>query len=379
MKRFLSYLVSVITVLSCITLCASAAQTSDSYRYDSRFDAALLAFNDLSLITEEHYALPGLESTVLSGDEVCDAMTPQGLCVSDEFVFVSAYCGIKRYKTDLEENISFGKNKEKLAEEKDHKVHNSAIYILDRETGAYLKTLVLPDDNHVGGLATDGKNLFIAKSSDKQISVISSAQINLAMQTKSLTVKVNYDLSSDCGCTASFVTYHKGILWVGVFDENADGELNGFTFGDKLRLEKVASAKIPAKANGAAFYDYEDETCLVVGSSYGRKNLSEVYLYTVDSYGTEGITLKKKDTYSLPPLVQNFAFYGDKVYHIYESAATCYSQIDSPFEIKSTSFPVDRVCIGHADNLFGWHNENLFLARISAFVRAVKAVVENIF
>ena len=100
MKRFLSYLVSVITVLSCITLCASAAQTSDSYRYDSRFDAALLAFNDLSLITEEHYALPGLESTVLSGDEVCDAMTPQGLCVSEEFIFISAYCGVKRYKTE---------------------------------------------------------------------------------------------------------------------------------------------------------------------------------------------------------------------------------------------------------------------------------------
>ena len=93
----------------------------------------------------------------------------------------------------------------------------------------------------------------------------------------------------------------------------------------------------------------------------------------------DNITINKKDVYTLPPTVQNFAFYGDRVYHIYESAASCYSQVEALFEAKSTSFPIDRVCIGQADNLFSWHNENLFLARISAFVRAVKTVVENIF
>ncbi|MBQ7117846.1 MAG: hypothetical protein IJN88_06515 [Clostridia bacterium] len=378
MKRTLSLILSVILLFSCFTLGVSAAETSKDYRYENRFNAAILAFNDLSLITEDYYAVPGLESTVLEGDEICSAMTPQGMCVGEDYIFISAYCGIKRYKADLEENINFGKNKDKLDAEENHKVHNSVIYILDRETGAYLKTLLLPDANHVGGLATDGKNLYIAKSSDKQISVISSAQISLAMQTKSLTVKAVYEYSFDCGCTASFVTYHNDILWVGVFDEKAEGELNGYKTG-LLGLEEVASVKIPAKANGAAFYDYEDETCLVVGSSYGRKNLSKAYLYSVDSYGKDNMQINERDVYTLPPTVQNFAFYGDKVYHIYESAATCYSQVESLFEIKSTSFPVDRICIGQADNLFSWHNENLFLARISAFVRAVKTVVENIF
>ncbi len=379
MKKALSFIISVVIILSCFSLCAFAAETSKDYRYDNRFNAALVGFNDLSLITKEYYAIPGLENTVLSGEECCSAMTPQGLCVSDEYIFISAYCGIKRYKTDLEENISFGKNKEKLSDEKEHKVHNSVIYILDRKTGAYLKTLVLPDYNHVGGLATDGKNLFIAKSSDKQVSIITFAQIDLAMQTKSYTVKAIYEYTANCECTASFVTYHNGILWVGVFDEKNEGELNAFEIKEKFSLEKKTSVKIPAKANGAAFYDFDGETCLVIGSSYGRKNLSKAYLYTVGSHGNDDMTLKKKDAYTLPPTVQNFAFYGDRVYHIYESAATCYSQVDSLFETKSTSFPIDRICIGQADNLFSWHNENLFLARISAFVRAVKTVVENIF
>ncbi len=378
MKKASALFLSILLIFSCFSVSVSAVESSKKYRYDSRFNAALVAFNDLSLIAEEYFAIPGLESTALSGNENCTAMTPQGLCVTEDYVFISAYCGIKRYKADLEENKSFGKNKDKLVAEENHKVHNSVIYILDRETGAYLKTLILPDSNHVGGLATDGKNLYIAKSSDKQVSVISSAQIAIAMQTKSLTVKAAYEYSMDCGCTASFVTYHNGILWVGVFNEKSEGELNGYKIG-VLRLEKVVSVKIPAKANGAAFYDYDDEICLVVGSSYGRKNLSKAYLYTVDSYGVENMSLKKEDVYTLPPTVQNFAFYGDKIYHIYESAATCYSQVESLLEIKSTSFPIDRVCIGQAENLFNWHNENLFLARISAFVRAVKTAAENIF
>lgn len=379
MKKALSLILAVILLFSCFALSASAIGTSKDYRYNSRFNAALVAFNDLSLIAEEYMAIPGLENTVLTGEESCSAMTPQGLCVSDEYIFISAYCGIKRYKTDLEENSNYGKNKDKLAAEENHKVHNSVIYILDRETGAYLKTLVLPDSNHVGGLATDGKNLFIAKSTDKQVSLISSAQLALAMQTKSLTVKARYEMSADCGCTASVITYHNGILWVGVFNEKSDGELNGFRMNEKLSLEKAVSVKLPSKVNGIAFYDYEDETCLVVGSSYGRKNLSKAYLYTVTGYGEANMELLKKDIYTLPPTVQNFAFYGTKVYHIYESAATCYSQVESLFETKSTSFPIDRICIGQADNLFSWHNENLFMARISAFVRAVKSVAENIF
>ncbi len=378
MKKTLSIILSAIILLFSLALSVSAAEISKDYRYDNRFKASLVAFNDFSLITEEYYAVPGLENTVLNGSECCNAMTPQGLTVSDNYIFISAYCAIKKFKTELEENIIFGKNKEKLFAEKEHKVHNSVIYILDRETGNYLKTLVLPDNNHVGGLATDGKNLFIAKSTDNQVSVITFAQIELAMQTKSYTVKAFYENTEDCECTASVVTYHKGILWVGVFNEKEEGELNGFKFNGKLDLEKVVSVKIPAKVNGIAFYDYEDETCLVVGSSYGRKNLSKAYLYSVDSYGKGNMSLRKTDTLILPPTVQNFAFYGDKVYHIYESAATCYSQVDSPLEIKSTSFLVDRICIGKADNLFSWHCENLFLARVSAFVRAAKTVAENI-
>lgn len=380
--KFLSIILTVLVVLSSFAVVSFAAETDKTttgYRYESRFNFARILYNDFSLVTEEYYAIPGLENTLLSGDKSCTAMTPQGLTVSEDFIFISAYCGVKKYKTELEENISYGKNAEKLEKEKNHEVHNSVIYILDRETGDLLKTLVLPDSNHVGGLATDGKNLFIAKSGDKQVSVISSTQINLALQTKSLTVKAVYEYSVDCDCTASFVTWFDDVLWVGVFDEKNNGELKGFSFNGFFGLEEIVSAEIPAKANGACFAKLGDEICLAVNTSYGRKNPSKIYLYSVSDYGTSAMTLNEKDTYTTPPTVQNSCVYDGKVYYIYESAATCYSQVDSLFETKSTTCPVDRVCIGKAENLFNWHCENLFLERVSAFVRAIKVVAENLF
>ncbi len=362
-----------------VSFAAENEGTSTSYRYENRFNAARILYNDFSLITEEYFAVPGLENTVLTDGSCCNNMTPQGLCVTEEFVFISAYCNVKNYKSDLEENLKYGDNADKLANEENHGKHNSVIYILSKETGVLLKTLVLPDTNHVGGLASDGKNLFVAKSKDEQVSIITSKQIDKAMATKSMIVSADYDVTLDCYCTASFVTYFDGVLWVGVFNEKEKGELKGFTVdGSFSALTETVSAEIPAKANGACFAKVNGEICLAVNSSYGRKNPSKIYLYTVSDYGLADMTLNEKDTYTTPPTVQNSCVYEGRVYYIYESAATCYSQVDSPFEIKSATCPVDRVCIGSVENLFNWHCENLFLERVSAFVRAIKVVAENI-
>lgn len=385
MKKALKSISVILTVLVVLVTFATVSfateyeGTTTDYRYENRFNSARILFGDFSLITEDYFAIPGLENTELI-DGNCNCMTPQGLCVTEEFVFISAYCNVKNYKADLEKNLKYGDNEDKFAAEENHVKHNSVIYILSSESGELLKTLVLPDSNHVGGLASDGENLFVAKSTDKQVSIITSKQIDKAMGSKSMTVSAEYDVSLDCDCTASFVTYYDGILWVGVFNEKENGELNGFTVDGKFTaLSKIVSVEIHAKANGACFAKVNDGMCLAVNSSYGRKNPSKIYLYSVSDYGTSDMALNEKDKYTTPPTVQNSCVYDGRVYYIYESAATCYSQVDSLFETKSTTFPIDRVCIGEIENLFNWHCENLFLERVSAFVRAIKVVAENIF
>ncbi len=374
MKKSLSIILTVVLLISCFGSFAFAGdnKTSTDYRYETKFRTAKLFYNDFALITDETCPVPGLENTVVAS-ESCSCMTPQGLCVTDDFIFISAYCNVKKYKAELEENKEFGNNAQKLEKEADHKTHNSVIYIIDRESGEYIKNIVLPDTNHVGGLATDGKVIYVAKSADKQISVITLKTIERALNAKSLSVKAKYDYTVDCGCTASFVTYYDGLLWVGVFNEESNGELNAFAVNkNNYKLTEKYSLEIPAKANGACFTELNDEICLVVNTSYGRKNPSQIYLFSVSDYATNSMTINEKGRYMTPPTVQNCDIYDGRVYYIYECAATCYSEVESSFDVKATTCAVDRVCIGDVECLFNWHNEDgIILMRISAFINAV--------
>lgn len=383
MKKSLSIFMALLLIFSLAAFTVSAGddgKTTTDYRFNTKFLSAKLFYNDFSLISGEYCAVPGLQNTDVAGKS-CSTMTPQGICVTEDYIFVSAYCAAEKYIKELEENKDYGSNLEKLLVEEKHKTHNSVIYIIDRETGDYIKNIVLPDKNHVGGLATDGKVIYVAKSSDKQISVITLKTIDKAINTKSLSVKVYYDYTVDCGCTASFVTYYDNSLWVGVFNEESNGTLRRFSVDKKsYKLTENLVAEIPAKANGACFTELDGEVCLAVSTSYGRKNVSQLYLCSVSDYGTKDMTITQKAKYVLPPLAQNICIYDGKVYSIYESAATCYTQVESDAGIKSTSCAVDRICIGDETLLFNWHSEeNILSLRLSAIVSAFTEFIKAIF
>ena len=81
------------------------------------------------------YIIPGLKATrtllTSEGDmpAMCTTMTPQGLAVTEDYVFVSAYCHAKK--------------------------HNSVIYMINKESHRFIKEIILPGQPHVGGLAYD--------------------------------------------------------------------------------------------------------------------------------------------------------------------------------------------------------------------------------
>lgn len=380
MKKIISVIAAILMIFSAAFFTVSAVEneTTTDYRYNSKYLTAKLFYNDFSLISDEFCAVPGLENTSVAGKN-CSTMTPQGLCVTEDYIFISAYCAAEKYIKELEENKDYGSNADKLESEKSHKTHNSVIYILDRESGEYIKNIVLPDSNHVGGLATDGKVIYIAKSSDKQVSIITLKSIEKALKTKSQSVKVSYDYTVDCGCTASFVTYFDNKLWVGIFNEESNGALKGFAIDKKTyKLTEKLTVEIPAKANGACFTELDGEVCLAVSTSYGRKNVSQLYLCTVSDYGTKNMLVTEKAKYILPPLAQNICIFDGKVYSVYESAATCYSQVESDVGLKSTTCIIDRVCIGDVTRLFNWHStDDIMSVRINCFLEAFKSFITS--
>lgn len=350
---------SFILVLACfmqITV-SGLISTSTGYRYSDEFSKTLSNYADLSRISSKGVApVPGMECTNVSGS-ACDCMTPQGICVTEDYILITAYCRIENYKKELEENLSEGDNKIKSENESEHERHNSVIYVLSKATGNYITTIVLPDKNHVGGIAYDGKYVWIAKSEDNELSAIEISAITNIIAENTDSNTVSYYTSVSCGCKASFVIFFDNRLWVGVCNksEEGDGVLQGFTISgdtkDTLALSPSKELTIPSNANGAAFAQIDGKTCLAVNASYGRNNDTVTHLYTVELNPESDISVYTDyGEYVLPPMAEEICIDGNNVYTVFESVSTAYSQVDG----NKCNNIVDRVCIGDITDWFYW-------------------------
>lgn len=89
---------------------------------------------DFPWSVEGKYMIPGLGPT--SEDDFiqkyikCNNLCPQGICLAGNYLLTTAYCV--------------------------DGVHESCVFVYDRETGEYLNTLILTEKSHVGGITYDG-------------------------------------------------------------------------------------------------------------------------------------------------------------------------------------------------------------------------------
>ncbi len=328
--------------------------------YPDEYNSAINKYPDFKRLTTSFSAVPGLKETIVTDADKnicysCNCMTPQGVCFAGDYLLISAYCSVETYKDNLTANILSGNNSEKLSAEKNHSTHNSVIYVIDKNNKILLTTLTLPDKNHVGGLAFDGSNVWVAKSSDKKVSALSLSDIQASVNTGEEGVAINYKNTFSCDHTASFVEYFDNKLWVGVFNEEKSSYMYGFTLnGDKENvssLTEVASVAIPAKANGASFYSNDGNVGLIVNSSYGRKNDSVISLYDIkSSLNQKNINANLMTSYTFPTLAEEVVVDGDNIYMVFESATTTYCNVDG----NKASSVVDRICKGNAIDFFSW-------------------------
>lgn len=112
---------------------------TDNYKYNTTNYKKALDLNYQGV-------MPGIRAaitTTTANDELvqCDNMIPQGMCAAGKYLLVSAYC------------------------KDDNSPHHSVIYVLDNSTKSpvYLTTIVLPTNSHVGGIAYDGKRVWVAE------------------------------------------------------------------------------------------------------------------------------------------------------------------------------------------------------------------------
>lgn len=272
-------------------------------------------------------------------DEIVDV--PQGIAMDDNYVYISSYDGIKDYLSDL------GKSNEQI------QVHNSVIYVLrlNDELRKY-KTIVLPDANHVGGLTCLNGQLWISLSTGN-----SSGQKLVYLDTQTIHDQLNWDNDDEYvvdhydgenkinGVTsASFVTSFNDDLYVGTFNSSSNSVIQGFHPGSE---DAFVSYSVIQKAQGAAFMTVDDITYLMVSSSYGRKNSSGLYAYSVTNVGQSDSKISAVSSIVLPCMSEGIVEKEGTLYVLFESGSHRYNA--NPMNSAVTS--MGKVIAGKSSNM----------------------------
>ncbi len=311
-KSAISLVLVIATMLGCFGVLAQAVTTSTTPRIysDLTTSAAYKNYSDFANLYTAKYStpIPGLTHTDVSGKD-CTTMVPQGLCIANEYMIISAYDSGGTY--------------------------NSVLYVLSNmnpENRKYLMTVVLPTTAHVGGVAFDGTYLWVANGSNissiKYATLVSKVEQAVADGANS--VSVSFLATCATKTTASFLTYGEGMIWAGVHTDKGDtsGRMYSYeTAADGKSISAKYYFTLPDRIQGACF----KEGYLILSRSLGRKTsgssyISELRVYKYSQPDSNGNLAKNSvvKVITLPPMVEGVATCGSYMYALFESAATKY-------------------------------------------------------
>ncbi len=268
-------------------------------------------------ISQGTYVIPGLKQSLslkLTKEGykkgVADDMVPQGLAIIDgDYIAVSAYSKSKAFYT--------------------------VIWLIDKESGRYLKTIVLDSKDHLGAMTYD---------QDKEVLWIATEGKNKTAQLQTLTLKQlkEYDLNKsakpisydnhtliDDVVKTSYMTYHEGKIYVGYFKMKSLGKLAEFkvTSDGQLKEKHETIAKPEkvydtfSKIQGISFYGDH----IFMTQSYGL-NKSKLLIFK-NNFGKKGYALNKGQMTSklhLPPYLEQAVGQDDNIYLLFESGSQKY-------------------------------------------------------
>ena len=259
--------------------------------------------------------IPGLSytNTVTKNNskriETCTTMTPQGIVITDKYIYVSAYC----YTHE----------------------HNSAIYQIDKNTKKLIKTIILPDTSHVGGLAYDDKNniLWIAtkkyntSKDDTTLSTVSCITQDVIDNYNFEIVKqpIRYNKTYQTAFSnTSFMTYHDGYLFTGLFSKDKKNasltaKIKILEDGLTIDTEPINYFYIPNYVQSIAFIDNK----ILFTTSYGY-NISKILVYEYNEDIINYIDSKPLKVITSFPMLEQIYPYNNELYMIFESSAYAY-------------------------------------------------------
>lgn len=262
---------------------------------------------------EKSVAIPGMINTNVA-EFGCTSMIPQGITYAKTYFFITAY--------------------DQKGEE------NSVVYVVKKSNKKLMTTIVLPNKSHAGGIAFDGKNLWITQA--KTLRSIKYSKISSAIKKKERYYELSdYDTVQNLTHQAATVTYYKGLLWVSSYDELKAGYLGSYKIEKKSSTPALTlcnKIKMPTRVQGIEFTSngrlIVSRSCQTDSSKRGFLHQLDVYKPNLKNASSGKITLGKvRNSIEMPTMNEEITVSGKYLYVNYESAA-----------FGSAVNPMDRIC-----------------------------------
>lgn len=293
------------------------AFASGLQQYEQLYQAVMAIPRDH--VENNLYTIPGLLSTrTLAGNhthtpEICTSMTPQGIAVSDQYLFISSYCHTR--------------------------THNSVIYVVDKESHDFIKEIILPGKPHVGSLAYDpvNSNLWVCGSGNglPQANAISMDTIlDYSFDDTYEPVKYSYSNHVLEMQRSSFMTCYNGHIYIGFFHHTHSGVLRKYPIeedGNLLRsvfningtqMESglsIDAVTIPKQTQGMSFYYGK----LLLSQSLGILP-SRLVIFNDSDNNNDYLDETAILSFRFPRMMEQIYIYEDELYMIFESGAYAY-------------------------------------------------------
>lgn len=266
-----------------------------------------------------------------------DNMTPQGLAIADKYILLTAYDGAHN--------------------------HASVIYVIDKKTGKYIKTIQVPGTPHLGGIAYDpvAKNIWVTGSSNDQSALMAFSLKKLKKynyQKDKKPIVYDHIINLPTIQRASCVTYYDDQLFVGFFDQYEKGQIaaypiarqkpyKGTITSDQIKAvtgqvswaSGSGSTSMDRQIQGIAFY----QNHIILSQSYGSGD-SKLYFFPITTINNLDESNAEK-VVQMPPYLEQIQAYDGQLLMLFESGAKSYA--------KDQIMIMDRILSANINALLG--------------------------
>ena len=246
---------------------------------------------------------------------------PQGLCITPEYYIVSSYAM---------ENDKLG-----------------ALTLYDRDSGEYVVSLGMEAESHLGGVAYDGRNLWICHSNTNEIECIS---YDFVQKIAGLSNQNFVDISNcfskyKVNNVPSCITCSDNTLYVATHRVYTPGVLYCYKLIDNT-LQLKEKLLIPPKVQGI-YFDKKGGTWL--SQSYGRNRSSHLLYYSNLSALRKEFMIPEVSV-EMPPGSEAVVVDDNICYVLFETAS--YKYYEGGDGKGACKYPLDRILMINCESIF---------------------------